>query len=123
MVMMVATDIVVMMVMVNMVVMVDRTGEDRQNWFLNLTFQLSCDWQLSKCLRCFQYIKAYKPYTDLIPSRINRYRLILTQNHQVPIIAVLVSVPLKKLDRESTHSYFWLFGSMVDLERRKDKEQ
>ena len=37
----------------------------------------------------FQFIKAYKPNTEPVPSRINWYRLILTHYHQVPTIAVL----------------------------------
>ena len=40
---MVATVMVVMLVM-------DRTG---QNCHLNLTFLVTCDWQLSQFLRCF----------------------------------------------------------------------
>ena len=35
------------------------TGQDRQNWHLNLIFQVtcvtSCDWQLSQFLRCLKY--------------------------------------------------------------------
>ena len=27
--------------------------QDRQNWHLNLTFQVTCGWQLSQFLRCF----------------------------------------------------------------------
>ena len=34
--------------------MVTRTGQDRTNWHLNLTFQVTCDWQLLQFLRCFE---------------------------------------------------------------------
>ena len=46
---------VVMLVMLVMVVMVVTTGQDRagQICHLNLTFQVTCDWQLSQFLRCF----------------------------------------------------------------------
>ena len=37
----------------------------------------------------FNIIDAYMPDTDPVPSRINQYHLILTQDHQVPTIAVL----------------------------------
>ena len=33
-----------------------------------------------------QYIKAHRPYTDPVPSRISGYSLILTPYHQVPTI-------------------------------------
>ena len=48
---------VVMVVMLVMVVMVFRTGQDRteQNRHLNLSFQVTCDWQLLQFLRCFYY--------------------------------------------------------------------
>ena len=36
-----------------------------------------------------QYVKAYKSYADIVPARINQFHLILTQYHQVPMIAVL----------------------------------
>ena len=29
--------------------------QDRQIWHLNLTFQVTCDWQLSQILRCLNY--------------------------------------------------------------------
>ena len=54
---------IVMVVVLNMVVMVDRTGQDRtgqdrtgRNWHLNLTFQVTCDWQFSQFLRCFIHL-------------------------------------------------------------------
>ena len=49
---------VVMVALVNRVAMVDRTGQDRtgQNRHVNLTFQVTCDWQLSQFLRCFLFL-------------------------------------------------------------------
>ena len=54
---------VVMVALVNRVAMVDRTGQDRtgQNRHVNLTFQVTCDWQLSQFLRCSRDLQ--KPLT------------------------------------------------------------
>ena len=61
MVIMVAT---VMLVDVNM----DRTGKDRtgQNWHLNLTFPVTCDWQLSQLLRSLYWW--YSWYDGILSS-------------------------------------------------------
>ena len=54
-------DTMVIMVAMVMVVMVVRTGPDGtgrdgtgRDGHLNLNFQVTCDWQLSQFLRCFQ---------------------------------------------------------------------
>ena len=60
----------VMVVVVNMVVMLDRTGQDRQNWHLNLTFQVTWDWKLSQFLRCFTTVLSEKNLLVWIPWRL-----------------------------------------------------
>ena len=45
-------------------------GQDRQNWHLNLTFQVTCVWQLSQFLRYFIsiYLFLWTPSTNSISS-------------------------------------------------------
>ena len=45
-----------------------RTGQDRTKLTFKLTFQVTCDWQLSQFLRCLNHASPVYNHLTLIPK-------------------------------------------------------